>query len=502
MTAISKIEPEAAGSPGDDRDAEEATDLAGLSITSDAVRRSTQCCDRCQTRLVRRGAVAVCPRCEAITVRFENESELCEATPEPRKAWSGRLIGTLLDDFRLETLLGEGASGAVFLGRHRSLRRRSAVKVLSPQLATEHNFGARFLNEAQLASALIHPNVVTTHAVGKSASDELGMLHWIEQEFVPGRSLQDTLDRWRLNPDEATRLLVDVASGLAAAHRHGLVHRDIKPDNVLLTHCRTAKLGDFGLAKEVESGFGGGLVGTPNFMAPELFESAKPSPATDVFSLGVTFYTMLAGTPPFAARCGSLDELSAAVRTEKMPSIRRIRGDVSLEMAECLAILTDRSPANRPGDAIEALQMIQALLGHVRNLETLVRLAMQDEPCVDWRRTGDDSERYELDVHLPGGRQQRVYLEETDGPYSERNVAIDSVCGPVDPSRMEEVLRLNARVSHGAIAIKPHEGRDFFVMVDTYPRGTLDVEEVRRSVWELAVYADQLEETLTGDDLH
>ena len=475
--------------------------------TTTEIRASVSLCPACRTRLVRRGDRLLCPRCDLVTRQFSRDG-LCEAVEPDASDWARALVGLRLGDFRIESLLGEGAAGAVFLACHAHLRRRSALKVLSPRLARQDVGGLRFLDEARTASSLAHPNVVTTHSVGEDEVAQLGPMQWIEQEFVPGRSLGDYLDRWTLQPAEAARLLVDIASGLAAAHRSGLVHRDVKPDNILLTHCRTAKLGDFGLARSVElSPYSSTmLVGTPNFMAPEIFAGEEPTPATDVFSLGVTLYVMLAGEPPFARDCRSLDELSAAIGTRPLPAIRQRRSDVPLEMAECLAILTDRSPENRPVDGVEALQHITALLGHVRDLETLIRTAMRDEPCVEWRRVpaSDDAgrprDRYELDVHLPGERSQRVYLEETDGPYSERNVTIDSVCGPADPEHFDRALRLNASVAHGAIAIKPHGGRDCFVMVDTYPRGTLDAEEVRRSVWELAVYADQMEQILTGDD--
>ena len=483
-------------------DADPLAQTAGLpaGLDSDTIRREASICPECGSRLVRRAAVAQCPRCDRVTQEFKTE-RLCEAEIEPHSDWAENLVGLRLGDFRLEAVLGEGASGAVFLARHAFLHRRSAVKVLAPDRADQVAFGERFLNEARLASSLSHPNVVTTHAVGTDDILDFGRLRWIEQEFVAGRSLQDYLDRWTLQPSEASRLLVDIASGLAAAHRSGLLHRDVKPDNVLLTHCRTAKIGDFGLARPVEERPDSMLVGTPHYMAPELFEGRDPSPATDVFALGVTFFTMLCGQPPFASHCRSLDELSAAIRTCDLPSVRRVRADVPLEVAECLAILTDRSEANRPVDGVAAAQMIEALLGHVRDLETLIRDAMRDEPCVDWRRVTDKrGSRYELDVHLPGGRRQRVYLEESDGPYSERNVSMDSICGPADAKHFEYALRLNARVAHGGLAIKSHDGIDCFVMVDTYPRGTLDAEEVRRTVWELAVYADQMEQDLTGVD--
>ena len=470
------------------------------------VRHAQSLCPRCRTRLTRAGERLLCPRCDRATRGFEAG---CESAVVPSHAsdWAASLIGQRLGEFRLQALLGEGAAGAVFLAKHGALKRRSAVKVLSPAYAYADAVGLRFLEEARTASSLVHPNVVTTHAVGTDAVGDGSTVRWIEQEFVPGRSLQDAIERTTFQPSEAARLLVDITAGLAAAHRIGLVHRDVKPDNILLTHCRTAKLGDFGLARPLETQLptAQAVVGTPNYLAPEIFAGEEHTPGTDVFSLGSTFFAMLAGAPPFADAATTFDELSVVVQTQRIPSIRRVRPDVPLEIAECLTALCDRSPKNRPADGVAALQLVEALLGHCRDLETLVGTALRDEPCVTWRRIPGDErsdDRYEVDVLLPGGRTQRVFIEESDGPYSERNVTFDSICGPIDAAHFERVLRLNSRVSHGAIAIKPHEGRDHFVMVDTYPRGTLDAEEVRRSVWELAVYADEMEQLLTGDDRH
>lgn len=423
---------------------------------------------------------------------------LREAPEPPREpsVWAVKLVGTQLDDYIIEALLGEGAMAAVFLARHRDLGRRSALKVLSPdRLHADQGFFQRFRGEARLASALIHPNIVTTHAVGDASG-----YHFIEMEFVAGRSLQKHLDQWAMSPEEASRLLVEISEGLAAAHRSGMLHRDLKPDNILLTHARTAKLGDFGLAKPLRASVPGQLsylAGTPHFMAPEVMLGQAPGPAADVYSLGICFYVMLTGELPY--RAANFDELKRILRTQTIPNLRRERGDISLEAAEVLAMLTDHSPRNRPADGMAAFNLITSLLGHTRDLNELLDRGVADDPCVRLFRYNG---YFEAVVTLPGGRQQRVFIDESKDTLSERLVRFSSTCAPASSDHFERVLRMNSRIAHGALAIRNIGGVDQFVMVDSYPRGTLDPEEVRRTVWEVAVYADELERELTGDDVN
>ena len=494
---------------------------------SQTIRRSLLFCPACNARLVRGTQHMQCPRCLMRTgpvgskadarrragvpqnlhetvdhatyldASYAEDSDACSTGGEPNPSdWSEKLVGQKLGGYRLEALLGEGAMGAVFLARHLDLGRRSAVKILSPgRRGGDTGYVRRFRAEARSSSALIHPNIVTTHAVGQDGDHD-----FIEMEFVAGRSLQHHIDQNPFRPDEAARVITEIAAGLAAAHREGLIHRDLKPDNILLSHARTAKIGDFGLAKPLSASVPGDisyLAGTPHYMAPELFLGQSPGPTADVYSLGVCLFTMLTGHVPYRAE--TFDELVSAVRTQPLPSLREECGEVSLEMAECVAMLTERSPRNRPADGIAALALIRSLVGHMRDLNEIVMQAVGDDPCVEVRRNGG---RTYLIVSLPGGRRQSVLVDESQDPLDERLVRLSSTCGPADPEHFERALRMNSRIAHGAIAVRRIDGRDRFVMVDSYPASTLDAEAVRRSAWEVAVYADELERELTGGDEH
>jgi len=342
---------------------------------------------------------------------------------------------------------------------------------------------------------LVHPNIVTTHAIGQDRGH-----HFLEMEFISGRSLQRLIDKeQRLTPTRATVLACGIANGLAAAHAGGIIHRDLKPDNVLLTARGIPKIADFGLAKQIftDSGMVSAerFAGTPNFMAPELFQGAPATPASDVYGLGVCYFLMLAGRLPFVG--GSLTELQRSLTNDPLPNIREECPQIPLEIAECLSLLLAKTPGNRPRDGIEAAQLLSAVAGQMRDIESLLLEAFRGNPQVSWTR---DENRYLLSLSLPENRRQSVLIEPGGDSVAERLLMIYSICCPAEPRYYEQALRLNAEISHGGLSIREIDGRSQFVMVDTYPRATVDPEEIRNSVLEVARRADEVEQRLTGLD--
>lgn len=469
-------------------------------------------CAGCNQRFLQPEGVPVCPRCG-----MQVQTTLTSAVDQPTllfKAAAGaarhvafgdsdedrqmhELVGRGLAVYQLESLLGRGGMGWVFLARHNDLQRACALKILAPRLLAEDQaYLERFQNEGRAAAALVHPNVVTAHAIGRHDG-----LHFLEMEFVPGRSLQAAIDSQRISPVRASTLAAQIASGLAAAHRAGILHRDLKPDNVLLTHLGVPKIGDFGLAKKVvvkqEGQFSEELAGTPNFMAPELFAGAGASPASDVYALGVCYFLMLTGRLPFARP--KLRDLIRAVSDDSPPNVRALNPEVPLEVAECVNLMMSRSPENRPRDGTEAAQLLQAVVGQARDIETILAEALGDQPHVARRQSG---ESFELLVTLPDARRQTVRVEHSLHPGADRLLLIFSACCPADVQHYETALRLNAEICHGALAVREVDGRPYFVMINTYPRATVDPEEIRRSVLEIAMQADAFERRLTGADRH
>ncbi len=405
--------------------------------------------------------------------------------------------GQTLNIYQCQRLLGRGGMGMVYLARNTSLHRLCALKILSPRhTAADEEYVERFENEARAAAALVHPNVVTTHAIGIAEG-----LHYLEMEYVPGGSLQSEIDsQGQIGPIRSTSMTVGIAAGLTIAHRLGIIHRDLKPDNVLVTPGGTPKISDFGLAKRILSDevSGARLAGTPHFMAPELFEGAPASTASDVYALGVCYYLLLTGRLPFEGR--SVSDVMRAILTANAPGPRRINPDIPLDMAECATLLMNRDPNQRPRDASFALQVLQAVLGSTRDLENLVYDAFHGLPGVTWEETAGGGFRVHL--QLRNYRSQTVYIENSDHPAGERLLLIYSLCCEARPSFYEEALRLNAVMHHGGISIRDIEGRPCFVMIDTYPRATVSGEDIRRSAIDLGARADSIENRLTGRDVN
>jgi serine/threonine-protein kinase len=408
-----------------------------------------------------------------------------------------KLLGRELHVYRCRSLLGRGGMGWVYLAEHRDLGRPCALKILSPRLAAQDpDYLQNFWNEGRASASLTHPNIVTTHAIGEAEG-----LHYLEMEFVRGRSLQQQLEAGRLSPIKATAIIVQIAEGLAAAHQAGILHRDLKPDNVLMTHRGVPKIADFGLAKRLlptaETVPQPYLAGTPQYMAPELFQGEPASTMSDVYALGVCYFLLLTGRLPFAR--SRLNDLIAAAVHQPFPSLREARPEASLEIVECVGLLTSRTPANRPRSGLEAAQLLNAVFGQLRDLEDLVHEAFDGITGITWSREGS---LFRIRVTLPHGRAQIVNLESEEQLPLRGLVHIFTTCGSAQPSYYEQALRLNARVAHGGIAIRDLEGQSCFVMVDTYPRGTVDAEEIRKSVLGMAREADGIECHLTGKDTH
>jgi serine/threonine-protein kinase len=201
--------------------------------------------------------------------------------------------------YEVRDTIGRGGMAAVYKAYQASLDRVVAIKVISAHLASEPEFMERFRQEARAVARLSHPNVVIVHDFGED-----GGLPYLVMEHVDGVTLADMLDEG-IPQGQTVDLLAQVASGLDYAHSRGIVHRDIKPQNVLVTHEGRAVLADFGLARIMESArrltMSGGVVGTPEYMSPEQASGRPTDHRTDVYALGVILYEMVAGLRPFSA---------------------------------------------------------------------------------------------------------------------------------------------------------------------------------------------------------
>jgi eukaryotic-like serine/threonine-protein kinase len=249
------------------------------------------------------------------------------------------------------------------------------------------------------------------------------------------------------------------------------------------------KLADFGLAKRVLSPDADdlGLVGTPHYMAPELFDGAPASPASDVYAAGISYFFLLTGKLPFSA--SSLPEVVEKHRTQPIPDPRPVAPDVPDESWEIVEHCLAKRVEERYPDGENLRLPLGTLLGRLRRIEEVIRDGLRGID-VDWRGLGPN--QFVVDVPLASGGSREVRVDRKDDL-----VHIWTSCGPVVESYLRRALELNAEIAHGALSIREHEGRPTFVMANVYPWPTCDPEEIRESVLTVARYADEVERSLT-----
>ena len=269
-----------------------------------------------------------------------------------------------LGTYEVKGILGRGGMGIVVKAFDPALNRNVAIKVLSATLASTGAARARFLREAKATAAVVHEHVVGVFAVLESAG-----LPFLVMEYVSGRSLQDRLDRdGPLSVTEVLRIGMQTASGLAAAHAQGLVHRDVKPANILLENgVERVRLTDFGLARAAaDAGLShsGVVAGTPYYMAPEQARGDSTDHRSDLFSLGSTLYACCAGHPPFRAE-SPLAVLRRVSDDDPRP-LREINPEVPSWLESLVARLMAKDPSERYQTADEAFDVLKKCLAHVQ----------------------------------------------------------------------------------------------------------------------------------------
>src|SRR6266699_3070991 len=264
--------------------------------------------------------------------RSENFIELPAFEVAPELVTSdktGALVGKLIGHYRIESLIGVGGMGEVYLARDERLGRKAALKLLPDTLTTDETQLSRFKTEARSASALNHPNILTVYEIGAE-----GNRQFIATEFIEGMTLRASLGCGRRNLHAALEIAVQVASALAAAHEAGVVHRDIKPENIMLRPDGYAKVLDFGIAKLTEQRpvpdldeigttavlqtRAGLVLGTARYMSPEQTRGQTVDARSDIWSLGVVIYEMIAGIPPFSGETPS-DCIASILTTQPLP---------------------------------------------------------------------------------------------------------------------------------------------------------------------------------------
>ena len=263
-------------------------------------------------------------------------------------------VGRVLDGrYRVESLIATGGMATVYLGTDTRLDRTVALKVMHAELANDEDFVRRFVGEARSVARLSHPNVVAVYDQGAD-----GRTLYLAMEYVPGRTLRDLMnERGRLSPRDALDIMDGILGGLAAAHAAGIAHRDVKPENVLLTSGHSVKVADFGLARTMAGTSHtktGLLIGTAAYLAPEQVSRGTADARTDVYAAGIMLFEMLTGAQPHTADT----PLAVAYKhvNEVVPAPSRFAPGITPSLDALVTRATSRDPDLRPVDAGQFLR--------------------------------------------------------------------------------------------------------------------------------------------------
>lgn len=298
---------------------------------------------------------------------------------------SGELpAGMSVGPYRIASLIGRGGMGVVYLAEHVTLGRRVALKVVAPELAEDHAFRERFLREARLAASLDHPNIIPVYDAGEFES-----ILYLAMRYVEGTDLGSVLtEEHRLPADRTLRILAKVASALDEAHRNELVHRDVKPDNIMLgarsSGDEKVYLTDFGLVKRLDSGTKitrtGYMMGTLSYMAPEVFRGQELDGRTDEYSLACVLFECLAGSAPYER------DFDAAVISahlmEAVPSLQSRRPDLPPEIDDVIARGMAKEMEERFATCGELILAAEDSLRTVTQLQEVTAAAAPPEATV------------------------------------------------------------------------------------------------------------------------
>jgi len=276
------------------------------------------------------------------------------------------MIGRTVSHYRITEELGRGGMGVVYKAEDTKLKRTVALKFLSPRLLAEPTEKSRFLHEAQAAAALDHPNISTIHEI-----HEVDGQTFMVMAFIEGEDVRAKIEAGEMAVDEALDIAIQVARGLAKAHEAGIVHRDVKPNNVIVTRDGVAKVVDFGLAKlatQTKLTKTGATVGTLAYMSPEQAISGEVDHRTDIWSLGVMLYEMLAGTLPFS---GDVEPaVFYSILNQDPKPITEIRKDIPVALEDILEKALAKDPAKR-------FETMEAFLGALESQRDQIRLGIK-----------------------------------------------------------------------------------------------------------------------------
>ena len=348
---------------------------------------------------------------------------------------------TVLNDrYEMQQRIGRGGMADVYLARDVLLDRLVAIKVLFPEFATDPAFVERFRREAQSAANLNHPNVVSVYDWGRSNNT-----YFMAMEYVPGRTLADALQSvGAISAQKAAEVGIEVAAALSFAHRNNVVHRDIKPGNILIGSSGQLKVADFGIARALgspaDSGLtqAGAVMGTAAYLSPEQAQGGQPDPRSDLYSLGIVLYEMVTGRIPFT---GDTPLAIAYKQVHEQPTpINQIAPEVPRAFEAIVARLLTKDPARR----YQTAEAVRDDLRRFRDGLPVQALAAiinrKDEPVVD---DASDTTTVVVPPPPPTGQRPTVQINETENILGDKS-------GPI--GRPDDLQRRRTGIIVGAVA--------------------------------------------------
>ena len=365
-----------------------------------------------------------------------------QTLPEP----TDRLVGQTIDArYVIEKRIARGGMATVYRARDTRLDRPVALKIMYPHLAESSDFVARFRREARAAAKLTHPGVVAVYDQGSAQGSS-----YLVMELIKGPNLRTYLrSQGCLTVGEALKLIKEILQSLAAAHRSGLIHRDVKPENVLLPETGQVKVADFGLARaasEVTAATTGSILGTVAYLSPETVSGDAADSRVDVYATGIILFELLAGVPPFSG--DSPIQIAYAHVHKDVPHIRESAPWVPQPVDDLIAKLTTRDPAKRPLNGDAALELVNQTIAELDSTEMTLRGDTPPAPA----NAGIDSDQ-ELtptlsEVPLPGAPGSPSHHKSWWKRRQERKArsALDSAVPPESIPRRKTRGRLIAGI--------------------------------------------------------
>ena len=297
---------------------------------------------------------------------------------------------TSISHYTILEKLGEGGMGVVYKAKDTKLDRHVALKLLSPNVRAENLANKRFIQEAKTTSALDHPNVCTIYEIGESEDGNL----YISMAYYEGKTLEARLKEDSFSYEEALDFAIQMAKGLSCAHQFDIIHRDIKPGNIMITDQGMVKIVDFGLAKlsgQTKLTQTGSTLGTAGYMSPEQVSSGTIDHRSDIFSLGIVLYEMFAGVHPFKGIYFHAQLYS--IMNEDPEPITKVNPDLPVELEWILTKALEKNPDNRFQDMAELQNFLEALKDDTLHLDQNSDLSLSIHAVPDKKRKGEKNNR-------------------------------------------------------------------------------------------------------------